>query len=299
MGLSPSDSLSFVVPKPRLTTVGPVGTPYRARVPSHVRFLRKAFISNWLKWDSFWGPEVVPAIRPAAESRSPTRQRRGGVNYLLQQSVPTHRLISFRVRSRVPSPCPVPMSRTVCSRPDCGSGVHFLFAGDPFLLSEKGSPPPADPFFVPAGNLFPTRDVVGRRGGTKYQWDEIDVPSQPVAFSQSRVPSRCPRSRPVPLSGRPRPMDEPCPPAPAYRLDGPRTVPSSRGGAPSSSLTRRAQLAEPEFLRVCKQLGKYFDPGFGPDTRVGQGCLAPLGLRREPNGWRPRDPGPALRSDPG
>jgi hypothetical protein len=88
---------------------------------------------------------------------------------------------------------------------------------------------------------------------------------------------------PVPI-----PVAEPCPPGRAYRVDPLRAVWSTRGGAPSSSLPRPVKLAEPEFLRPCKQLGKYFGSEFGlsirvggelvsPRTRVGRGSTRPVG----------------------
>jgi hypothetical protein len=57
--------------------------------------------------------------------------------------------------SRPISPVPRLVSRPM-SRSRFVQNLSTVAAGDPFLLSEKGSPPPADPFFVPAGDLFST-----------------------------------------------------------------------------------------------------------------------------------------------
>jgi len=50
---------------------------------------------------------------------------------------------------------PVPAQMTCPDRFSTVRDPLAEAAGDPFLLSEKGSPPPADPFFVTGGDLYP------------------------------------------------------------------------------------------------------------------------------------------------
>jgi hypothetical protein len=93
--------------------------------------------------------------------------------------------------------------------------------------------------------LGPLRTRVVRRPWTLDLglWTQMNV-SRPKV----RVPSRFRWPNPVRRVER-------------YRLDPLRAVWSTKGGAPSSSLPRPVKLAEPEFLRPCKQLGKYSAPG--------------------------------------
>jgi hypothetical protein len=181
--------------------------------------------------------------------------------------------------------CPVPSRWRVRPRPVRNPrGV----AGDPFLLLKKRIPiTGGDPNFVPAGDLSPTRDVVGRHrvsrptlspSPVRFGWERVGVRAPFQSRPKARVPSR------FRWANRVRRVER-------YRLDPLPAVWSTKGGAPSSSLPRPVKLAEPEFLRPCKQLGKYFGSEFGlsmrvggelvsPRTRVGRGRLAPSGLSR-------------------
>jgi len=156
-----------------------------------------------------WSRRLVPPSNPRspAHAAGEVGQLLWWVNYLLKQSVPTHRLISFRVpsRSRVPS-------RVIRSR--LRAAVHFLSAGDPrFPLVKKDPHHQQIHFSSPPGI-----QISSRRGSFPHQepcrsrpWDEktvgrnrspVPVPcpvSHPDvrAVVPSSVPSRCPRPAPV------------------------------------------------------------------------------------------------------
>jgi hypothetical protein len=86
------------------------------------------------------------------------------------------------------------------------------------------------------------------RRGSKFRSRRGSFPHQGRCPSPPCVPSRFRWPNPVRRVER-------------YRLDALRAVWSTKGGAPSSSLPRPVKVAEPEFLRPCKQLGKYFGSG--------------------------------------
>jgi hypothetical protein len=86
-----------------------------------------------------------------------------GIQISSPAGILSHQRISFRVPSRCPD--------AVFSGPDCRSAVHFLSAGEPSSLSEKGSSPPADPFCVPGGSCrgsFPTKQSLSASRPTSF-----------------------------------------------------------------------------------------------------------------------------------